>query len=111
MTKYRVHQNSIQCVECSEFHRQHSVRCSALRPFPILHGGSIPWWLAEIAFEYYDNSSERRTTLPSGWPGKSLERLAERGGFGVAELVNFIRWSEDYGWVNPTKEELMGRVL
>ena len=58
------------------------------RPFPIqsegLHGKSctIPWWLAEIAYKYY-----------SGLYGKeqSLERLAERGGFGRLEIVRFIR--------------------
>ncbi len=67
------------------------------RPFPIQHGESyrdldgrmisprpstVPWWLAEIAYEYY-----------SGLYGKqqSLERLAERGGFGRLELVRFLR--------------------
>lgn len=62
------------------------------RPFPIQGGGSvrgkgelgptvIPWWLAEVAYEYYH----------SRWPGQSLERLAERGGFGREELIGFIR--------------------
>ena len=41
----------------------------------------IPWWLAEIAYEYYHEKNH----------GQSLERLAERGGFGRDELVNLIR--------------------
>lgn len=67
------------------------------RPFPIQGSTSyvnddgqrirprsskIPWWLAEIAYEYY---SKRYGTQ------QSLERLAERGGFGREELVIFIR--------------------
>ncbi len=74
---------------------------SDVRPFPIQseipkerdeRGGlipimpcTIPWWLAEIAYEYY---SERYGT------GQSLERLAERGGFGRYELVALIRRDE-----------------
>ncbi len=58
------------------------------RPFPIQResrgkeASTIPWWLAEIAYEYY--SSQYGT-------GQSLERLAERHGFGRNELVAFIR--------------------
>jgi len=61
------------------------------RPFPIqgdfVRGKGkraesvIPWWLAEIAYEDYH----------AHYPGQSLERLAERGGFGRAELVELIR--------------------
>ena len=43
---------------------------------------TIPWWLAEIAYEHY---AERYGTQ------QSLERLAERGGFGRRELVALIR--------------------
>ena len=42
----------------------------------------IPWWLAEIAYEYYASQFGRNQTL---------ERLAERGGFGREELVGLIR--------------------
>jgi len=63
----------------------HSPDCPKLRPFPIQQGGSIPWWLAEVAFEYYHEH----------WKGQSLERLGERGGFGTNELLNFIRRLED----------------
>jgi len=43
---------------------------------------SIPWWLAEEAYSFY--SSKYGT-------GQSLERLAERGGFGRIELLMLIR--------------------
>lgn len=63
------------------------------RPFPIQGGefvrgkgqtepSEIPWWLAEIAYEYYSSQYGK---------SQSLERLAERGGFGRAELVALIR--------------------
>ena len=45
-------------------------------------GCTVPWWLAEIAYEYY--SSRHGTS-------QSLERLAERGGFGRAELLSLLR--------------------
>ena len=63
------------------------------RPFPI-QGNSfsgrptyekcctVPWWLAEIAYEYYSSLYGKQ---------QSLEQLAERGGFGRLELVRFIR--------------------
>lgn len=43
---------------------------------------AIPWWLAEVAYEYY--AAKYGTQ-------QSLERLAERGGFGRDELVGLIR--------------------
>jgi len=58
------------------------------RPFPIQWESlnqkrcTIPWWLAEIAYEYYSRLYGNQ---------QSLERLAERGGFGRLELVRFIR--------------------
>lgn len=67
------------------------------RPFPIQQGrhtrdeqgavfipgaSTIPWWLAEIAYDYYSKKFGN---------SQSLERLAERGGFGRDELVMFIR--------------------
>jgi hypothetical protein len=72
---------SVQCEECKRFDFEHSATCSQMRPFPIQGGGSIPWWLAEVAFEYYHEN----------WREQSLQRLAERGGFGVTELVSLIR--------------------
>ncbi len=58
------------------------------RPFPIQEEGrnkassTIPWWLAEIAYDYYSSQFGKQ---------QSLERLAERGGFGREELVAFLR--------------------
>jgi hypothetical protein len=62
-----------------------------IRPFPIQGGvvgrndyrpSQIPWWLAEEAYKVYS----RREGA-----GQSLERLAERGGFGREELLNLLR--------------------
>ena len=47
------------------------------RTFPMQRGPSIPWDLAEIIYEVY--SAMYGTS-------QSLERLAERGGFGWAEV-------------------------
>lgn len=59
------------------------------KPFPIqgeLKGRKprtvIPWWLAEIAFEHYRNKYGN---------AQSLERIAERQGFGRQELIDLIR--------------------
>lgn len=49
----------------------------ALRTFPMLDGPSIPWSLAETIYAKY---SERYGD------GQSLERIAERGGFGWSEV-------------------------
>jgi hypothetical protein len=50
--------------------------------FPIQDVGAIPWSLAERAYQRY---SQLYGT------GQSLERLAERGGFGLAELGYLLR--------------------
>lgn len=65
------------------------------KPFPIQAGtpyrsqsgkmlypknSTIPWWLAEIAYEHYK-------TVAGVLGLQSLERLAERGGFGRNELL------------------------
>jgi len=60
------------------------------RPFPIQgefkRGGcgpsTIPWWLAEIAYDFYVSKFGSR---------QSLELLAERGGFSRGELICFLR--------------------
>lgn len=63
------------------------------RPFPIQEdirtattptrpASSIPWWLADVAYKAY---TERYGS------GQSLERLAERGGFGRDELLMLLR--------------------
>jgi len=43
---------------------------------------TIPWWLAEVAYEHY---VRRFGNI------QSLERIAERHGFGRAELISLIR--------------------
>jgi hypothetical protein len=60
------------------------------RPFPIQSEGGrkasvIPWWLAEIAYERYAELYGDR---------QSLERLAQRGGFGRLELVELLSQSK-----------------
>lgn len=60
---------------------------SKTKPFPIQADEkyprcTVPWWLVEIAYEYY--SKQYGTS-------QSLERLAERGGFGGIELIHLIR--------------------
>lgn len=45
-------------------------------PFPIQGGDAIPWAAAEQAYREY---------VKHGGAGQSLERLAERGGFGLQE--------------------------
>ena len=67
------------------------------RPFPIQaatpqrgvsgkvvykRSSAIPWWLAEEAYQRY--------AYLFG-DGQSLERLAERGGFGRSELLTLLR--------------------
>lgn len=54
---------------------------------PVEHYGPsyIPWWLAEEAYEYYSNQYGT---------GQSLERLAERGGFGREELLFLLKKGE-----------------
>ena len=47
----------------------------ALKMFPIQDGPDVPWEAAEQAYETY------------GRGGQTLERLAERGGFGMDEFV------------------------
>jgi hypothetical protein len=46
---------------------------------------SVPWWIAEVAYQDYARRFGR---------DQSLERLAERGGFGRWELIDHIRASE-----------------
>jgi len=43
---------------------------------------TIPWWLAKIAYEHYAKLYGSQ---------QSLERMAERGGFGRTELLALLR--------------------
>ena len=56
-------------------------------PFPIqaerhAKSGTIPWWLAMAAYDYYTRKHGKSQTL---------ERLAKRGGFGRTELIRLLR--------------------
>lgn len=86
MTQYRDHtyagSTSLQCAECHAFDTNHYPGCSSLRPFPVQQGGSIPWWLAEEAYAYYAQQFGKQ---------QSLQHLADRGGFGVKELLGLLR--------------------
>lgn len=68
-----------------------------IRPFPIQRGqpyrdetgklvyparSTIPWWLAEEAYKHYSKMFGTE---------QSLERLAQRGGFGRFELLVLLR--------------------
>jgi hypothetical protein len=52
-----------------------------VRPAGTMPATLIPWWLAEIAYEEYVNLFGK---------DQSLERLAERGGFGRWELLALL---------------------
>ena len=58
--------------------------------------GQVPWGIAQLAYNHY---SKLYGT------SQSLERLAERGGFGWSELYNFLKEVEhnDYKSVPTVK--------
>jgi len=78
-------------------------RLDDTRPFPIQGGArsnsprtndkrsTIPWWLAEEAYRCYTELYGRSQTL---------ERLAERGGFGREELLFLLR-----SWMDPKSSQ------
>lgn len=61
------------------------------RPFPIQgdfgpprhQSSTIPWWLAEEAYKIYHHHFASSN--------QSLQRLADRGGFGRQELLMLLR--------------------
>lgn len=70
------------------------------RPFPIQgeygtgpwgrqNKCTIPWWLAAEAYEHYAALYGRT---------QSLERIAERGGFGRKELIDMLRQVDHGMW-------------
>jgi len=54
------------------------------KPFPILgrNNGTVPWWLAEEAYNFYTQQYGSSQTL---------KRIAERGGFGKREILMLLR--------------------
>lgn len=72
------------------------------RPFPMQGdrgspAGTIPWWLAEIAHASYSAMYGR---------GQSLERLAERHGFGWQELGALLDGIPGGGARAPSKNAI-----
>jgi len=56
------------------------------RPIKHYKSGDIPWWLAVEAYQYYSKLYGS---------SQSLERLAERGGFGREELLWLLRHGKE----------------
>ncbi len=82
--------------------RSFPIQGEGLRRKPKPHypkASTIPWWLAEIAYERYCEKYGRNT--------QSLERIGQRGGFGRQELVMLIRgitcYSASSGDLNDTR--------
>ena len=61
------------------------------KPFGNCDVSKVPWWLAEIAYAHYASLFGTQ---------QSLERLAERGGFGREEFVLLLRGE------NPCEQKL-----
>lgn len=57
-----------------------------VRPIQHYKACTIPWWLAEEAYRYYSKLYGN---------SQSLERLAERGGFGREELLWLLREGDE----------------
>jgi hypothetical protein len=55
---------------------------NVLRPIQRYEPCTIPWWLAEVAYDFYVGKFGH---------GQSLETLAQRGGFGREELIWYLR--------------------
>lgn len=71
---------------------------SADHRFPIQKFGTVPWYVAERAYEKYAAQYGTR---------QSLERLAERGGFGISEMDDlFPAWREEAAGITSLYSEL-----
>ena len=73
-----------------------------LRPFPLLSEkgicGSVFWWVAEQAYITYASKYGNE---------QSLERLAERGGFGISEMDEYFpEWRDKCSLITQLKAEL-----
>ena len=58
------------------------MRSRDIEPFPIQGGGTVPMWLARIAYREYARVFGKQ---------QSIERLGQRGGFGRLELIRLLR--------------------
>ena len=101
MRRYKKSNGSRAC--CWELYlsgSRHHPNCKELSDFPIQGGGSIPRWLAEIAYGHYRKQYGDT---------QDLDDLARRGGFGMAELVGLLRkekWGDE-SWP-PGVEDSIG---
>lgn len=59
---------------------------------------TIPWWLAEIAYEVYSKKYGK---------SQSLDRLAERGGFGREEFLWLLSGGDENNWPQRYDAEQM----
>ena len=99
--KYCARQQHSECASVNVF--DSSIRCTCIcHPlFPMQDGPRIPWWLAERIYEFYCKIY--------GGGSQSLERLAERGGFGWAEVASM--WKEHSTlFTNAAHMDLIDRV-
>jgi hypothetical protein len=63
-----------------------------MRRFPIQRAGTIPWEDAEKAYAFY---------VHQFGTCQSLERLAERGGFGILEFCSLYLGFKNYQLQDP----------
>ncbi len=87
---------------CPDCKPEPSGGVAELKKFPLLGDtgniGSIPWWVAEQAYIVYASKYGDQ---------QSLERLAERGGFGIEEMDEYYpRWREKCSLIAQLKSQL-----
>lgn len=71
------------------------------RAFPIQRYGTIPWSVAQVAYAEYARQFGT---------SQSLERLAERGGFGVGEMDMFHpKWREEVHEIGKLRAALAAK--
>ena len=67
---------------------------AALRPFPMQDGPPIPWYVAEAIYKHLH---------PHGH--QSLERVAQRGGYGWGEVA--YMWTHGRGHLDACRAEIV----
>jgi len=85
-----------ECAEELEAEARAAIEGEPPRKFPIQKATPIPWSLAERAYRTYAEHYGRQ---------QSLERLAERGGFGWSEFLHLYYGDTTYA----KKEEMQAR--
>jgi hypothetical protein len=59
------------------------------RPYETLPSSEVPWWLAKVAWAVYESKYGK---------SQSMERMAERGGFGRGEFLWLLRGGKEDDW-------------